>query len=212
MRMNDLGPRGSARALVKANGNKVHPDDEDYDEGDYPDGYDPNASDDLTHEDLKMKEDKEREIEEEVQMEEPESRDKIIRVNLEKFLYQSIAGELVRKFIGILSIGSSIAFVAMTDTDWSVEDACCMSRDADPVCPVGCHPESDCLVYCDEFYHSRMPRAFELVDSLICFIYLVMYILILFISPNRCIFFISNESIQDLIIIIPIFIYPYECG
>jgi len=162
---------------------------------------------------LKLKEEKYKaEAEDEMNMEEPESRDKIIRANLEKFLYQSLAGELVRKFIGLISIASAVTFVYMTETDWSVNDPCCMDREADPVCPVGCTPETDCLVYCDEFYHSRMPKSFELVDNFICLIYLVNYILVLFISPNRCIFFISNESMMDLVIIIPVFIYPYECG
>ena len=145
-------------------------------------------------------------------MEEPESRDKIIRVNLENFLYQSLAGEMARKFIGLISVGSAITFVVLTETDWSIDDPCCMNRDADPVCPIGCNPDNDCLVYCDEFYYSRMPKWFELADTFICLIYLTNYILVLFISPNRCIYFISNESLIDLLIIIPVFIYPYECG
>ena len=166
----------------------------------------------MTQDDMKKKDENQKEVEDDMQMEEPESRDKIIRANLEKFLYQSIAGELVRKFIGLVSIGSAVAFIYFTETDWSIDDPCCMVRDAEDVCPKGCDPVNDCLVFCDEFYHSRMPKVFELADLLICFMYLANYILVLFISPNRCIYFISNESLMDMFIMVPVFIYRYDCG
>jgi hypothetical protein len=39
----------------------------------------------------------------------------------------------------------------------------------------------------------------------------VQYILLIFISHSRYTFFISNESIMEMFIIIPILIFPYEC-
>lgn len=65
---------------------------------------------------------------------------------------------------------------------------------------------------CNEFYYSRMPKWFEYVDIGICVIYLTFYILNVFISPDRCQYFISNESICDLLIILPVLIYGYACG
>jgi hypothetical protein len=46
-------------------------------------------------------------------------------------------------------------------------------------CAPGC---SECVIKCDEFYYSRMPRIFEHVDLGLCLIYLVNYVLNLFIS------------------------------
>ena len=147
-------------------------------------------------------------------MEEPEWKDKIIRVTIDKFMNSSIFGEIIQKAIGVISIGSSIAFVVMTNQDWSSSDACCKIPDLDDpliaTCPRGCQID-DCVVRCDEFFYSRMPRNYELVDILICLIYLVQYILMIFISHSRYTFFLSNESIREMFIIIPVLIFPYEC-
>lgn len=64
---------------------------------------------------------------------------------------------------------------------------------------------------CDEFYYSRMPQWYETVDLITGFIYLFNYILIIFISQNRCQYFISNESKIELIIIAPRFLFGYKC-
>ena len=64
---------------------------------------------------------------------------------------------------------------------------------------------------CDEFYFSRMPMSFESVDLMAGFVYLIHYFLTIFISQNRCTYFISGDSILELIIIIPIFMFRYNC-
>jgi len=65
---------------------------------------------------------------------------------------------------------------------------------------------------CDEFYYSRMPLSYETVDLMAGFVYLIHYFLTIFISQNRCTYFISSDSILELIIIIPIFIFRYDCN
>lgn len=141
--------------------------------------------------------------------EEPESRDKKLRAFLDKVLTQSIYGEIIVKGISIISIASSVLFIIMLDTDHAGSDPCCKDWVAagkpDDMMP-------DCNPPCNEFYYSRMPRWFELIDMVICIIYLVYYILIVFISQDRCKYFISDASIQELLIIVPVLIYPYECG
>lgn len=42
-------------------------------------------------------------------------------------------------------------------------------------------------------------------------IYLVNYVLIIYISQNRCQYFISSESIVELIVIFGVIIFPYNC-
>jgi|TARA_B110000285_G_C15087888_1_gene597264 hypothetical protein len=64
---------------------------------------------------------------------------------------------------------------------------------------------------CDEFFYSRMPQWYETVDLITGFIYLFNYVLIIFISQNRCQYFISNESKIELIIIAPRFLFGYKC-
>jgi len=123
-------------------------------------------------------------------------------------------GVIIQQLIGIVSICSSIAFVVMTYRDWSDTDACCMPKEesGEYLCPVGCDPVLDCLLNCDAFYNSRMPKSYELIDIFICLVYLVQYILMIFISHSRYAFFISNQSIQEMFIIAPVLIFPYECS
>ena len=53
---------------------------------------------------------------------------------------------------------------------------------------------------------------YELIDKVLCLIYLVNYVLKIFISQNRCQYFIESESIKDLMVIVPVIIYDYDCG
>ena len=133
----------------------------------------------------------------------------MIRTHLDKFM-SSIIGEIINKLIGVLSIGSSLAFVVMTYYDWSESDPCCRES---PLyeCPASCDP-NNCQVKCDEFYRSRMPQTYDMVDIFICLVYLINYILQIFISHSRYTFFISNYSIMEMFIIIPVLIFPYDCN
>ena len=54
-----------------------------------------------------------------------------------------------------------------------------------------------------------MPQTYETIDLLIGFIYLIYYLLVLFTQQNRGTYFFSSESIQDLIIIVPLF-FPFN--
>lgn len=54
--------------------------------------------------------------------------------------------------------------------------------------------------------------SYETVDLMAGFIYLIHYFLTIFISQNRCTYFISHDSILELMIIIPIFIFRYNCN
>ena len=65
---------------------------------------------------------------------------------------------------------------------------------------------------CDEFYYSRMPSLYELIDRVLCLTFLVNYILKIFISQNRIQFFKEGESIKDLLVIVPVLIFDYDCG
>lgn len=69
----------------------------------------------------------------------------------------------------------------------------------------------DCNPKCNEFFYSRMPNWFELMDIGICIIYLAWYILTVFISQDRCQYFVSGESIRDLLTILPVLTYGYDC-
>ena len=104
----------------------------------------------------------------------------------------------------------------MTGYDWSEADACCMNQSSLDetlyVCPAGCDAVVDCVVNCDAFYYSRMPRKYELVDIFICLIYLVKYIILIFIAQSRYTFFISNDSIKQMFMIFPVLFYSYECN
>ena len=56
-----------------------------------------------------------------------------------------------------------------------------------------------------------MPQLYEYIDLGICMIYLINYLLIIYISQNRCQYFISSESIIELIVIFGVIIFPYNC-
>jgi len=107
--------------------NKVHPKDnsallEEAEADDY--GVEVNNSD-VERQEEENKISKLNEVEQQNEpIEEPEWRDKMIRSHLDKFM-SSIIGEIINKLIGVLSIGSSIAFVVMTYYDWSESDPCC---------------------------------------------------------------------------------------
>jgi hypothetical protein len=148
--------------------------------------------------------------------EDSEWKDKFIRTRIDFFINQSGYGQFIQKFIGVMSVISSITFVVMTSYDWSVADPCCngvkfIGTEIIAVsCPTGCDVVLDCGI-CNAFYYSRMPKDFELVDVLICLIYLVNYILMLFIAPSRYVFFLSNDSIKEMLIVIPVLVFPYNC-
>ena len=96
--------------------------------------------------------------------EDAELRDKQLKLSIDRFLNHSIYGDIINGSIGMLSIVSCLAFVYMTGTDWSTVDSCCRVREtpgAEPVCPASCDP-SECVVACDEFYYSRMPKLYEM--------------------------------------------------
>lgn len=57
-----------------------------------------------------------------------------------------------------------------------------------------------------------MPQLYELVDKVLCLTFLVNYILKIFISQNRIQFFKEGESIKDLLVIVPVLIFDYDCG
>lgn len=67
------------------------------------------------------------------------------------------------------------------------------------------------MVRCDEFFYSRMPSYFDLLDVVICLIYLLNYILMIFIQPSRYAYFMSKKSLMEIIIIIPPLVYSYDC-
>lgn len=116
----------------------------------------------------------------------------------------------------------------MTHYDWSTSDPCCMTPiettrfvvdqeilEINHICPKTpnrCDPVLDCLVGCDQFYYSRMPKEFETIDTFTCLIYLVHYLLMLFISTSRYAFFISTASFQEMMIIIPVLVFHYDCS
>ena len=167
-------------------------------------------------------------------MDEQESRDKIIRQHLEKFLIGS-NGDLILKFIGGLSVATSVIFIYYTHKSPAQIDANCAAYDEafeiayeeyvavngkeaalGLVDEIGLRWKDEILVdtndpRCDEFFYSRMPQGYETVDLLVAFIYLLHYFLTIFISQNRCTYFISSDSLLELIIIIPIFIFGYNC-
>ena len=62
---------------------------------------------------------------EEERAEEPESKDKIIRKDIDRFLTQNPIGRYIRVFIGVISVISSISFIVMTNYDWSEYGECC---------------------------------------------------------------------------------------
>ena len=57
-----------------------------------------------------------------------------------------------------------------------------------------------------------MPKTYEMVDIFICLILLTKYVVCIFCAPSRYDFFISWESIKQMVIIFPVLIFPYECA
>jgi hypothetical protein len=57
-----------------------------------------------------------------------------------------------------------------------------------------------------------MPINYELLDVFICLTYLVQYTMMIFISHSRYAFFVSSQSVQEMFIIIPVLIFPYNCA
>ena len=56
-----------------------------------------------------------------------------------------------------------------------------------------------------------MPPIYEYIDQGICLLYLTNYLIIIYISQNRCQYFISNDSITEIFIIFPVLLFPYAC-
>jgi len=131
-------------------------------------------------------------------------------------------GANLDRFIGILSIVSCCSFLILTYTDWSTETECCIpfyealkahkkayvEDENNPLYPITLEGIADCDPKCNEYYYSRMPPLFEYIDKGICLIYLINYAIVIYISQNRCQFFISNVSIVELFIIIPVILLP----
>ena len=57
-----------------------------------------------------------------------------------------------------------------------------------------------------------MPLVYEHVDKGVILIFVVHYILQIFIAQNRCHYFVQIDSLMDLIIIVPIFVFGFNCG
>lgn len=112
------------------------------------------------------------------------------------------------KSISVISVVSSITFMVLLDEDHAKNDPCCAPW-YEAGKPADAMPE--CIPACNEYFYSRMPRWFEMADQIICLIYLVYYILNVFISQDRCRYFISGDSIQELFIFTPVLLYNYEC-
>ena len=51
---------------------------------------------------------------------------KDIRVDIDKTINKGNMGDFIQKFIGTISVLSSVAFIVMTHFDWSMDDPCCM--------------------------------------------------------------------------------------
>lgn len=114
----------------------------------------------------------------------------MFRHSLEKFLYQTNAGKIIEVFIGVISFISSVTFIILTYLPANVP--CWMDKD---ICSL-------CNIETEEF-NFRIPIWFHITDVCVCVIYLLEYFMKLFISQNRCSYFMSRVSIMDLLIIIP---------
>ena len=154
--------------------------------------------------------------------EETNTREARIRVALDNFMNGETYGANIERFIGILSIISCCTFLWLSYTDWSTETECCLlfhkalsahkeEKGDNIVYPIKLEGIADCDPKCNEYYYSRMPVLFEYIDKGICLIYLVNYVIVIYISQNRCQYFISNASIVELFIIIPVVLLPYNC-
>lgn len=77
--------------------------------------------------------------------EEPESRDKIIRKELDKYLTQHPAGKVIQIFIAITSVISSVTYVVMTHYDWSQNGECCKFQTD----PNATDEQKDCYPKCN---------------------------------------------------------------
>ena len=135
---------------------KVHPKNETSQlidgDGDDDYGIEVNGSEiDQAHDDPKSLKGAEIEQQGGDAIEEPEWKDKFIRVTIDKFM-NSFYGDAIQKLIGVVSIVSSVAFVVMTGYDWSDSDPCCIIapefEELPEICPDTCSP-LDCLVRCD---------------------------------------------------------------
>ena len=119
---------------------------------------------------------------------EPESRDKKIRIFLEGFL-ESAFGICIKKMIGLITFISSAMFIFMTQINWAAHEPCCKSwftngkagklEDMPKFCPDKVTPVNP---PCNKYYYSRMPRWFEYMDLGVVLIYLMEYIVITFIA------------------------------
>lgn len=139
------------------------------------------------------------------EMDEQESRDKVIRMHLEKFLI-NWSGNLILKFIGGLSVATSVMFVFFTYKTPAQIDGNCAIYDTQfeeayekyvsangeaaalaLVDDIGLRWKDEILFdtndpRCDEFFYSRMPQSFETIDLMAGFVYLIHYFLTIFIS------------------------------
>ena len=203
--------------------NRVHPKGENRNSDGENDEYDEqnhNSEAELGAEDLKAPKEQEQEEKDGDQFEESEWKDKYFRVYLEKFINHSFIGDMIQKLIGLISIVTTVSFIFMTFLDPKNIDPCCVDP---PACPelepdcinyvYTCVPEckGTCTIPCTEFYYSRMPKTYEMIDILVCLVYMVHYFITLFISQNRFAHFMSLESANEMIIIIPVLFFSWDC-
>mmetsp|Transcript_34847 Transcript_34847/g.53496 ORF Transcript_34847/g.53496 Transcript_34847/m.53496 type:complete len:125 (+) Transcript_34847:225-599(+) len=122
---------------------------------------------------------------------------------IEKFFFHSLFGEIFQNAIGTISVITSLAFVVLSYTDWSEYDDNCIKWkselydpwaapyldrgfSAEVIAEYDDFPDYDFEPKCNEFFYSRMPPQYELVDYCCALVYLFYYFINLFISPNRC--------------------------
>ena len=177
---------------------------------------------------------------------EQDTKNKIFRNHLEKFLVHQ-SGSLIPKLLGIFSVVTSFAFIWLSHQEsYDINKDCKVYYDQftklsdEYIAEFGeeayddlqfgttMGPHGEELYYvklwrdiilpdpniprCDEYYYSRMPHTFEYIDLGVGLIFVIHYMLLIFIAQNRCQYFISNDSLIELSIILPIFIFRYDCG
>ena len=133
-----------------------------------------------------------------------------MRTLLEEFVHENVIGIFIMNSISFASIVTSFMFIVLSYFDHSLSDECCMRHYDDPLLAA---LEGDCSPPCDQFLMVRMPRWFATMDMVICFSFFIEYSINLYISQNRCTYFLTAEScITIFLIIMPPIFFSYETG
>lgn len=119
--------------------------------------------------------------------------------------------------ISCVAILTSFMFVALSYVDHSAYDPCCKELPkVENYCsatPEELAQAATCTPGCNEYYMVRMPRWFHTLDMVICLIFLLEHLIRLYISPNRCSYFMSLDSILTMVLIIfPAIIFNYDAA